>query len=115
MQLKGDLKAIGKLNANVSKSIQLMLMKIALEISNTAKTLAPYLSGTLRRSIWIATNRIAQGVVVVWSPVAYAKRREFENKLNPNRKLYLERWYTMNKEKIDKIAKESMHKALFSK
>ena len=115
MELKGDLKAIGKLNANVSKSIQLMMMKIALEISNTAKTLAPYLSGTLRRSIWIATNRIAQGVVVVWSPVAYAKRREFENNLNPDRRLYLERWYTMNKEKIDKIAKESMHKALFSK
>lgn len=113
--LKGDIKKIENLDENFSKSIQLILMKIALTISNSAKEYAPYLSGTLRRSIWIATNRIAQGVVVVWSPVSYAKRREFENKLNPDRRLYLERWYTMNKEKIDKIAKESMHKALFSK
>lgn len=115
MKLKGDLKKIKNLNANIAKWIQLMLMKIALEISNTAKALAPYLSGTLRRSIGINTTRIEKGVALVWSPVAYAKRREFENKLNPDRKFYLERWYTMNKEKIDKIAKESIHKALFSK
>ena len=110
--LKGDIKKIENLDENFSKSIQLILMKIALTISNSAKEYAPYLSGTLRRSIWISTNRIAQGVVVVWSPVAYAKRREFENKLNPDRKFYLQRWYTMNINTLDEIIQESMRKVL---
>ena len=110
--LKWDLKKIENLDENFSKSIQLVLMKISLTISNAAKEYAPYLSGTLRRSIWIATDRIAQGVVVVWSPVAYAKRREFENNLNPDRKFYLQRWYTMNINTLDEIIQESMKKVL---
>ena len=112
--MSDDTAKVMKLNANVWKSVQVMLMKIATTISNTAKVAAPYLSGTLRRSISIKTNRLAQGTVVVGAPVAYARRREFENNAHPERKYYLRKWYELNRSYIREIVKQTFDKVLNS-
>ncbi len=112
--MSDDTAKVMKLNASVSRSVQVMLMKIATTISNTAKVAAPYLSGTLRRSISIKTNKLSRGVVVVWSPVAYARKREFENKAHPDRRYYLKKWYDLNRSYIREIVKETFNTVLNS-
>lgn len=49
--MRDDMHKVMKLKPNVSKAVQVMLMKIATTVANTAKIAAPYLSGTLRKSI----------------------------------------------------------------
>lgn len=65
LKMSDDTKKVMRLKSNVSRAVQVMLMKIATTISNTAKVAAPYLSGTLRRSISINTMKLTQGTVVV--------------------------------------------------
>ncbi len=112
--MRDDMHKVMKLKPNVSKAVQVMLMKIATTVVNTAKIAAPYLSGTLRKSIWIKTNKLSQGSVVVGSPVAYARRREFENNLHPSRRFYMEKWYNLNKSYIDQIVKKTFDEILWS-
>lgn len=112
--MSDDIKKVMRLKSNVSRAVQVMLMKIATTISNTAKVAAPYLSGTLRRSISINTMKLTQGTVVVWSPVAYARRREFENNLHPDRKYYLKKWYDLNRSYIREIVKNTFDTILNS-
>lgn len=112
--MRDDMHKVMKLKPNVSKAVQVMLMKIATTVANTAKIAAPYLSGTLRKSIWIKTNKLSQGSVVVGSPVAYARRREFENNLHPNRRFYMKKWYNLNKSYIDQIVKKTFDEILWS-
>ena len=42
----------------------------------------------------------------------YARRREFENKKNPDRRYYLLRWYTENRTKISAIVIDALTKKL---
>lgn len=112
--MRDDMHKVMKLKPNVSKAVQVMLMKIATTVANTAKIAAPYLSGTLRKSIWIKTNKLSQGSVIIGSPVAYARRREFENNLHPSRRFYMEKWYNLNKSYIDQIVKKTFDEILWS-
>lgn len=79
---------------------------LRLIVQNAAKENAPYLTGTLRRSISTDFDKITQWVVIVWSPVVYARRREYENYLHPERKFYLKRAYTENKKEILDIVRK---------
>lgn len=103
---------IPKMWENVSGAIQLMLMDVANVVKNSAKQNAPYLTGTLRRSISTDFNKIQRGTAVVWSDVKYARRREYENNKNPDRKYYLWRWYSENEWKILRIVKEALDKKM---
>ncbi len=109
-----DTKKVMKLNSSVSRAVQVMLVKIATAISNTAKIAAPYLSGTLRRSISISTTKLSRGIVVVGSPVVYARRREFENNLHPDRKYYLKKGYELNAGYIRTVIKQTLDTVLNS-
>lgn len=107
-----DIDKLVKLNWNVSSAIQLMLTDIALIIQNSAKVNAPYKTGNLRRSISSQFNNIQKWFVIVWSPVAYARVREYSNNLHPETKFYLKRWYTENEAEIQNIIQRSLHKEL---
>ena len=61
---------------------------------NNAKINAPYLSGDLRTSIWWQFDKIQQWIVIVWSPLPYSRRREYENYKHPQRRYYLWRAYS---------------------
>lgn len=97
---------------NVSSAIQIMLMDVSNVIQNSAKINAPYQTGTLRKSINTDFDKIQKWVAVVWSNVKYAKRREYENNKNPDRKYYLWRWYSENKWKIEKIIEDAFNKTM---
>lgn len=103
---------IPKMWENVSSAIQLMLQDIANLISNSAKQNAPYLTGTLRKSINTDFNKIQKGMAIVWSPVKYARVREYVNYKNPDRRYYLWRWFEDNEMKIQRIAKEVLDKEM---
>ena len=103
---------IPKMWQNVSSAIQIMLMDVANVIQNSAKINAPYLTGTLRKSINTDFDRIQKWVAVVWSDVKYARRREYENYKNPDRKYYLWRWYSENEWKINRIVIDALNKTM---
>jgi len=108
LNANGDIKKAQKMAINVDNAIELALSKIWLMVQNTAKINSPYDRGTLRRSISTDFSKIKQGLVVVWSPVVYARIREFVNKKNPHTKFYLMRWFTENKTKINQIIKTAL-------
>jgi len=58
---------------------------------------APYLTWNLRRSI---TTEVKKDIWFVWSNVKYAKIREYVNKKNPHRRLYLTRALNTSIEQI---------------
>ena len=109
---EGDIDKIQKLGINTEDAMQLMLAKIGLTVQNTSKKLAPYMTGILRKSIGTDFNYIKKGMVVVGSNVAYARKREYENKKNPQTKYYLLRGYTTNRAKIKAIIIKSLQEKL---
>ena len=106
MWLSWDIDKIRNMDRNVANVMPLALAKIWLTVQNAAKENAPYLTWTLRRSISTDFDKITQWVVIVWSPVVYARRREYENYLHPERKFYLKRAYTENKKEILDIVRK---------
>ena len=97
---------------NVEGAIQLMLTDVANLIMNSAKQNAPYLTWTLRKSINTDFNKIQKWMAIVWSPVKYARIREYVNNKNPDRRYYLRRWYEDNEMKIQRIVKETLDKKM---
>ena len=112
MRIEWDIDKVENIDKNVSSAIQLMLTDVWLLVSNSAKKNAPYLSWTLRRSISTDFNNIKRWFAVVWSDVKYAKRREYENKKNPDRRYYLLRWYIENQNKVSAIVIDALTKKL---
>jgi len=110
--IKWDIKKVAKLEVNLNNAIELALLEIWLKVQNQAKINAPFDRGTLRRSISTDFSRIKQWMVVVWSPVAYARRREFENRKNPQTKFYLKRAYTMQEWAIRWIINTALNSKL---
>lgn len=104
-----DVDKVKNMNKNVNSAIQVALSKIWLMVSNTSKELAPYQTGNLRRSISVDFMNVQRWFVVVWSPEPYARRREFENYKNPDRKYYIMRWYTTNETKIKDIINQAFN------
>ena len=112
VKLEWDWNKLFKLWDNVSSAVQLILTDVALLIQNSAKINAPYLSWNLRRSISTQFDFIQKWTVIVWSPVKYARRREFENNLHPRTMRYLRRWYSENESKIKDIINKNLSKEL---
>lgn len=77
----------------------------ALLIQNSAKRNAPYDKGTLRRSISTDFRMIRAGLAKIWSPVKYARKREFVNNKNPHRKYYFKRAKEENEDEITTLIK----------
>lgn len=95
MKLTWDIKKIEDLDKNVSSAVQFILDKVSQNVlTNYAKVNAPYRSGDLRSSIGRDTRQIQQWIVIVWSPLPYARIREYVNNLHPNTKYYLWRAYS---------------------
>jgi hypothetical protein len=72
---------------------------------------APYETGKLKQSIWRQPGSVGtktKKVVVGPRWVVYARRREFENFKNPDRKFYMRRTY----KKIKKTASEHYEEAV---
>jgi hypothetical protein len=105
-QITWDIKKFFNVKSNSNVAIELALTQIWLMVQNQAKINAPYDKWTLRRSIITDFKQIKSWLVVVWSQVAYARRREFENYKNPHTKYYLKRWYEDNRDRILKIVIE---------
>lgn len=112
VKLQGDRDKLFKLWDNVSSAVQLILTDVALLIQNSAKINAPYLTWNLRRSISTQFNFIQKWTVIVWSPVKYARRREYENYKNPQTLRYLRRWYSENENEIKDIINKNLSKEL---
>lgn len=110
--IEWEFDEVFKINWAVSSAMQLSLIDISLLIQNRAKENSPYLTWTLRRSINTDFTRIQQWTVVVWSPVRYARVREFSNNLHPRTTFYLKRWYTDNRTEIMNIMKNNLSKEL---
>ena len=91
-----DVDKVKNMNRNVNSAIQVALSKIWLMVANTSKELAPYQTWNLRRSISVDFTRVQKWTVVVWSPEPYARRREFENYKNPDRKYLMIIWNNGN-------------------
>lgn len=91
---------------NINDMIQKSLLQVSLKIQNSAKEFAPYKTGKLRQSI---THTIQKNKAMIWSPLPYARRRNYENNLNPDRKFYLiTRAYDVNKSEINEIFKDNL-------
>ena len=127
VKLEWDRDKLFKLWDSVSTAVQNILTDIALMIQNRAKQNAPVRRRdqypntpsnqkrrwwTLKHSISTNFDFLQQWTVVVWSDVKYAKVREYVNNLNPQTKKYLRRWYSENKDKIQKIINEDLSKEL---
>lgn len=93
---------------DIKNPIQKAMLQITMIVQNQAKINAPFQTWTLRRSITSDLTRIVNLYSVVGSPVAYARRREYENNLHPDRKFYLKRWYEMNETKIKSIIQTAL-------
>lgn len=127
IKLEWDRDKLFKLWENVSSAVQSMLTDIALLIQNSAKQNAPVWRReqypntpsnqkrrwwTLRKSISTDFDYIQKWTVIVWSPVAYARVREYVNNLNPHTTRYLWRWYSENEDKIKRIMNDDLSKEL---
>jgi hypothetical protein len=72
---------------------------------------APYVTGTLKKSIAVEPGNIStRSTETRIGPrkVVYAIRREFENRKNPDRKFYMKRAYM----KAEEIVKEEFENAV---
>lgn len=112
ISIEWDFDKLFNLDWSVSSAVQLMLTDISLLIQNSAKVNAPYLTWNLRRSISTDFNKIQRWIAVVWSPVKYARVREYVNNLHPDRRYYLKRAYEDNRSEIINIINTSLKKKL---
>ena len=113
LTLSKNLQNALKKGFDLSDPIEKALVKSALLIQNTAKKLAPYDSWNLRRSISSDLGEVNQWLVAIGSDVKYAVRREFENKLNPDRKFYMKRSAWDNENKVIANILEAMKRTLW--
>lgn len=72
------------------------MLKMGYDVANKARANAPILSGALRNSIRTTTDGSDRVYVVAGGHfnsfnVPYAKRREYENKAHPSKKMYMHR------------------------
>lgn len=75
-------------------------------VQNAAKNNAPYLTGTLKKSITTDNTHIASGKVEVGSNLEYARIREYVNKRNPHTRFYFKRAIEENEDRLqDLLAK----------
>lgn len=103
----------GGFEVNIKNAIEKALAQTALLVQNKAKELAPYDTGKLRQSITTNFNRIKQGKAIIWSPLPYARLRNYVNKRNPQTKFYLvSRSYDETKNNFSPIIKRALKVSL---
>lgn len=119
LEANGDIQKVREMSVNIGFSVELILQKISQKVQNYAKENAPvgeYKNGrqwgTLKRSINHNWDRVRQGIAIVGSPVAYSRRREYENNLHPWTKYYLKRWYTEHVTEYTDIIKKALSEKL---
>lgn len=119
LEADGDIQKVREMSVNIGFSVELILQKISQKVQNYAKENAPvgeYKNGrqwgTLKRSINHNWDRVRQGIAIVGSPVAYSRRREYENNLHPWTKYYLKRWYTEHIAEYKDIIKKALSEKL---
>jgi hypothetical protein len=95
----------GNLPDNLQSAIQKSLQQSVLLVQWKAITNAPYLTGNLRRSI---TTEVRQDEWTIGTNVKYAKIREYVNKKNPSRRLYMTRAMQTSKEQIKMYFKKNI-------
>lgn len=83
----------------------------ALKTSNEAKKGAPVLTSTLQNSIRVvdvdsATEIVAAGGEMNGAEVAYARIREYQNNLHPNKKYYMRNAFIWLKDNYKKEFKD---------
>ena len=89
--------------------MQKALIQSSLLVQNSAKEFAPYQTGKLRQSITTNLSRITQLQAIVWSPLPYARIRNYINNKNPQTKMYLvSRAYDTNKQEILKLVWQNL-------
>jgi len=93
----GDINLENPINKSLIQATQL--------VQGKAKVNAPFMTGQLRQSI---TSEIHTNYWIVWSNKVYARRREFENKKNPDRKFYMYRALKSSKTEIKQIFLENL-------
>ena len=127
----GDIEKVRKMSVNIGFAVEALLTKISQRVQNYAKENAPvgdYTNktkkkgkgkgaqgkqwGTLKKSITHDRDRLKSGIAIVGSPVAYSRRREYENNLHPWTKFYLKRWYTEHVPEYKDIIKKALSEKL---
>ena len=113
-----DIEKVRQMSTNIGFAVEILLTKISQKVQNYAKENAPVGDyrglksgkqwGTLRRSITHDRDKLKQGIAIVGSPVAYSRRREYENYKNPHTKFYLKRWYTEHVSEYTDIIKKAL-------
>lgn len=96
---------------DLDNKINYALMQAGNYIRNSAKENSPLKTGTLRRSITANFNQIKDWIVLVWSPVAYARIREYVNNLHPDRKFYFKNAYEENQDRIRELFNDALASA----
>lgn len=89
---------------------KIWLFNTSEKVVEMAQEKAPYDTGTLKKSIWRFPANITTRTrkVNVWPrEIEYAKRREYENNKNPDRKFYMKK----TKKEVPRIAKEEFENA----
>lgn len=112
IEFNWNIDKVFKIWESVSTAVQLMLIDISSIIQNNAKINAPYKTWTLRRSISTEFYQLQRWIVVVWSPVRYARIRELSNNLHPRTTYYLKRWYTEHESEIREIIQNTLSREL---
>lgn len=96
--------SIGRIN-------QIGLINSTQRIAKEARENAPIDTGTLKKSIWVepgSITRYTKSARVGPRKVVYAIRREFENKKNPHKRLYMKRAH----DNAEEIVQEEFNKAV---
>lgn len=83
--------------------IQKSLVQSAPLVQGQARRNAPVLRWTLRRSIQTDLRQVRDWIAVVYSDLAYARKREFENRKNPRRKFYMKNAASEKAGQVEKI------------
>lgn len=97
---------IDRLEQNVNKA----MVTAAIDVSNEAKRGAPVDTGALVNSLRVDTDKADQVYVLAGGKVGgknipYAKRREYENRKNPQTKFYMSRAFASLKDNYQKYFK----------
>lgn len=77
--------------ANIARGLKQALLEMAVDIEAKAEILAPIETGALKTSGKVSPVKDGYTVSFGNSRVPYARRREFENRKNPQTKHYLGR------------------------
>ena len=109
IKVSSNLQKVMNSRFDLNNVLQKALIQSSLLVQNSAKEFAPYDTWKLRQSITTNLSKITQLQAIIWSPLPYARRRNYENNKNPQTKLYLvTRAYEVNKSEILRLVWQNL-------